>query len=164
MVLPVMDENKDVAKIIRYQCPICKKEYETTERAVKCKNRGFSPKFKIGDIVFSGAGYTWYNGDRRWISNPNVKFGRGRSQHKGCFKECCTYKFYWVIIDVDGYPDNLHKPRYHLATGAMKGKKGYQDKYIDMRSKSPEMVIEPPEYVVKDSKRFMEGVHENDNS
>src|SRR5690348_18164745 len=113
-------------KIEAYECSICKHEYQTFIEAYNCEQRGFAPSFKIGDIVTRGAGFGWFNGDRRWIANPKVRpFSRKCPNGSGnCFDECCTYKFYYVVTFVDGDERDGHRPRYHVWTGAMTGSEG----------------------------------------
>jgi hypothetical protein len=92
---------------VLYQCEICGATYKTQSDAKACEGCGFHPKFKIGDIVTFPSGYTWYNGDDVWIA--------GRS---GRDKE--TFMFYAVVVFVDGDPRDKHRPRYHLAHGAIR--------------------------------------------
>ena len=81
----------------RFLCQICKKEYFNVHDAEKCEQQGVEkPLFKVGAIVYARAGYGWYDGDIRWVINPNVKIG-GNPKHGNCFGKCCTMAFYYVI-------------------------------------------------------------------
>lgn len=133
-----------------YKCPICEKNYDNKEKAELCLKKGFSPKFKVGDIVFTKAGFGWFDGDEKWISNPGV---RKKQKHDHCFQDCCTYKFYYVISHIDGDSNDLHRVRYHVFTGAMKG--GYRDGYTFDTHYTPKLIENPPKFIVKDSKKFI---------
>lgn len=134
-----------------YECPICKKGYNNRREAESCLKEGFNPKFKVGDIVFTKAGFGWFDGDEKWISNPDA---RKKKKHDGCHSDCCTFKFYYVISHIDADPDDLHRVRYHVFTDAMKG--CYRDGYtFDVGHYTPELVENPPEYIVKNSKKFI---------
>lgn len=121
-------------KVVRWRCSFCGEEYKSAERARDCEALGFNPTVKVGDIVTCGGGFGWYDGDRRWITNPDVDLDiekhHGRRKKSNCFDVCCTYLFYYVVTSIDGdhlmtcgrrgRPVDAHRPRYHLFTRAMK--------------------------------------------
>ncbi len=148
-------------RIEQHSCDICGTVYDTLEEAQKCEAKGLrKPSVQVGDIVFGTAGFGWYDGDRGWISNPDVPV-RQKPCPNGdgnCFSECCTYRFYYVVtaIDLDdsGHLDSLHDRRYHLFTRAMT--KGYRCGYtFDQHHVKPKKVADPPLDVVETSKALI---------
>lgn len=117
--------------ITTFECQICGAEFATENEAILCEQQEFAPKFKAGDIVTVGKGFGWYDGDKLWVSNPNIELRPDvcPNRHGNCFNECCTYQFYYVVTYVDCEQRTSHRPRYHLATGAMSGKQGYRYGY-----------------------------------
>src|SRR5215472_17733973 len=111
--------------VTRYECETCEREYETALEAINCEARGFTPKFKVGDIVSLYHNYGWFNGQAEWIVNktPEVESRLMRrgvcpNRNSNCFGDCCNYTFYWVItfIDHDEREEDCHRPRYHVQT------------------------------------------------
>ena len=144
---------KEILVKTTYTCPICNSTYDTREEAVKCLAKKFKPKFKVGDIVFVRAGFGWYDGEKRWVSNPNVK---RNPEHGNCFGECCTFQFYYVVTFIDVDNDDSHRPRYHVFTNAMTGKEGYHGGYtFDVHHRTPSLVKNPPKFIVEDSKKLI---------
>lgn len=146
--------------IERYVCEICAKDYATPEEAAKCERRGrMRQRFKVGAIVTAGAGFGWFDGDKRWVSNPGaLKRGKKRSyEHKrlNCMSACCTYRFYYVVSAVERPREDPHGIRYHLFTGAMTGNDGYQAWWIEDPRRYLQRVVAPPKLVVEASKAFI---------
>ena len=111
--------------ITRFVCEICNKEYANKIDAEVCENQGIdNMDAKVGDIVYVTAGYGWYDGDKRWVMNPDVKTD---PKHGNCFGKCCTMAFYYVITAITQDPEDLHRIRYHIYTNAMTGKQGHQN-------------------------------------
>jgi hypothetical protein len=134
-----------------YRCPICKQGYDTQEGAMHCAEKGTEkPIVEVGDIVLGAAGFGWYDGDRKWIKNPDVK---KHPEHGNCFGICCTYAFYYVVTAIDTDPRDAHRIRYHLFTKAMSEEEGYNSGYtFNVGHIRPRKVREPPKEVVEDSK------------
>jgi hypothetical protein len=104
-----------------FACDICDAEYDNEAGALACEARG-KPNLivAVGDIVFGSAGFGWFDGDKKWVSNPTVSLKRKCPKGDGnCFDDCCTYRFYYVVSAIDVDPEDSHRPRYHLITGAM---------------------------------------------
>lgn len=143
-----------------FRCPICKSDHATLKGAEVCMAQGVDrPIVKVGDIVIAGYGYGWFDGDIRWVVNPQVVVNPGpepsmRTQpcpgkHGNCFDSCCTMGFYYVVTAID---HSGHRTRYHLFTKAMIGKDRpksgwtYNDGHV-----RPELVKKPKRFLVKDS-------------
>ncbi len=146
-------------EIKHYECGVCTSTYDSLEEAEGCEAKGVvKPSVAVGDIILAGAGFGWYDGDKKWISNPNVKL-RQKPCPNGdgnCFSDCCTYAFYYVVtaidLDDDDHLRSQHRRRYHLFTKAMSGK-GYRQGYtFDRYHAKPKKVDKPPAYVVRTSK------------
>ncbi len=138
-------------KIVRYACSICKTEYETNREAVTCEAKGLdAPVAKVGDIVFVRAGFGWFDGDKRWVSNRNVLEKVPKpNPHGNCFGECCTFQFYYVVTAID---NDGHRRRYHIMTKAMSGKQGHRGGYtFGSHHVTMRVVKKPPLFVTKDS-------------
>lgn len=152
--------------LTRYTCDICHREYPSARAAAICEREMGKPTVRPGDIVFVGAGFGWYDGDREWVSNPDVKLG-GIREHGNCFGECCTYRFYYVVTAVDrdlepAWDGEGHRWRYHLATKAMTGKHGHTGGYTyDVHHVKPKLVKRPPTHVVETSKDLIGRKSEN---
>lgn len=140
-----------VIKKISFLCGICEAIFDTEKEAEKCEAQGTdASEVKVGDIVFTHAGFNWFDGDRKWISNPKALDPREDRCKHNCFAPCCTYRFYFVVTKIDL---DAHRTRYHLATKAMSGTQGYRSGYTYNRGHfKPELVKNPPRSVVKDSK------------
>lgn len=137
---------------MHFICDKCQCVYDTFAKAERCetmKPKGL-PAFQVGDIVTYRAGFGWYDGDRRWISNPDVDPARPTCPHN-CFDVCCTWSFYYVITAIETDHDAY---LYHLMTGAMQGPDGYSTGQAIFDS-SLKKVQDPPAFVVEDSKRFI---------
>jgi hypothetical protein len=149
-----------VKRLDVFQCPVCKTDYSTRQEAEACLSRGVdSPIVKVGDIVILQYGYGWFDGDIRWVINPEVRVNPGLEpsprvrpcpKKKGnCFDSCCTMGFYYVVaaIDLSG-----HRTRYHALTKALSGKirpaGGWTFNTGHVR---PQLVKRPKRFLVKDS-------------
>lgn len=118
-----------------YYCEICNRGYGDAAAATTCEAKGREKvRAKVGDIVTGNAGFGWFDGDPKWISNPHVgtckpgglsTYG-SKPGHGNCFGDCCTYSFYYVITKIDGDPQDGHTARVHVATKAMSGTQGYR--------------------------------------
>lgn len=113
-----------------YACSHCRTEYRSEPEAIACEATGLpEPRLRVGDVVFAGAGYGWFDGDPRWVSNPDMLFGAKRHRDgRNCFEPCCTYRFYYIVTAIDRMYDNKqdhwrsdHAVRYHVRTLAMSG-------------------------------------------
>jgi hypothetical protein len=141
-------------QIIKYACGICDENYDTSVEAEQCEAKGLdAPVAEVGDIVFLRAGFGWFDGDVRWVLNPDVleRVKKIRpNPHGNCFSDCCTYKFYYVITAIDNY---YHRRRYHVKTKAMTGEQGYRGGYTFAGDHvKPIVVKEPPRFIIEDSK------------
>jgi hypothetical protein len=147
-----------------FVCGICDAEYESKHEALECEAQGL-PNYVVGvgDIVLGAAGFTWFDGDKKWIANPNVRLKTTGAQcpngDSNCFGECCTYQFYYVVTALDVDPDSGHSARYHLATQAMIGDTGYRSGYTFNKGHiAPKKVNDPPPHVLETSKALL-GLH-----
>lgn len=146
--------------ITRYACEICGKEYDLEAAALACEARGKPTyRFAVGDVVLAGAGFGWFDGDRRWVENYRrlhaagiAPPSRGVGGHGNCFSSCCTYQFYYVVTALAVEDDDGHAPRYYVATKAMTGAQGYAGGWTTeethVRLSKP---IAIPEFVWRDS-------------
>lgn len=145
----------------RYACESCGTEYRTRAEAAQCEARAaaIKPTVSVGDIVTARAGFGWYDGDRKWITNANKvdpqrhgnpgPFKRHECPHGdgNCFSECCTFSFYYVVTHIDAEAES-HRPRYHLVTNAMTGKQGYHAGYTyDEDHVAPKLATRVPRHV-----------------
>lgn len=131
---------------IIYRCPICQGIYENKAVALECLNSSDAALFKVGDIVEARYGFGWFNGDKKWVINPDVDtkpHGFGRD---------CSMGFYYVIshIDMSG-----HEVRYHLATKAMKEDSGYEKGFTFNRGHVTIRLISAPKAVEEQSKELI---------
>ncbi len=143
-----------------YRCELCKTDFDTAKTALACENRKKEKLIaNVGDIVFVKSGFGWFDGDKVWISNPDVMLKRSFEYKKcpngdsNCFGECCTYRFFYVVtaIDFEG-----HRARYHCATLAMTGIKGYASGYtFGSHHYTLVLVKNPPAKVIKASKALI---------
>src|ERR1041384_4433653 len=132
-----------------YQCEICRSIYEHRADALACERQGIpGAKLKVGDIILANGGFGWFDGDKAWISISSQRDP--------------GYSFYYVIpaIDLDlgrsDTPGYRHRTRYHLFTGAMSGKQGYQSGYTyDSGHLTPRLVKKPPKEVAQASLPYL---------
>ena len=142
-----------------YVCEICGVEYREEQAARDCEAQGVPQlSVEVGDIVLATSGFTWCDGDRRWIENPDVKLKSNGAQCPGgdsnCFDTCRTYQFYYVVTAIDLDPDDGHRARYHLATKAMSA--AYRDGFtFDKGHYAPRKVSDPPKDVIRSSKNLI---------
>ena len=143
-------------KIIKYACAICNQEFDEWHEAKKCEDRKMEKAIaKVGDIVFVRAGYGWYDGDMRWIMNPN-QLQKANPKHGNCFGKGCTLEFFYVITAIDKDPKRMHRLRYHIFTKAMSGKLGHREGYTFIGTHFGVKIIKnPPKFVVQDSKDLL---------
>jgi len=150
--------------ITDYQCEICDKRFPSVIQAESCEARGRDEaRFQMGDIVFGSAAFGWFDGDEAWVSNPGVRFNGAQSPLKpcpkkqgNCFDACCCFRFYYVVTRVDADDRDPHRTRYHIATDAMTGMKGYRGGCTYNRYHVPlKRVDNPPAYVVEASKALL---------
>jgi hypothetical protein len=168
----------------QYECEICHKRSDDRETILACEARGVEkPIVKVGDIVFMGAGFGWFDGDPAWVNNPDVRGPGGRNGDltvkpkpcpKGdsnCFDSCCNFRFYYVVTAIDtvkdhggfGYQSPGHRTRYHVETLAMTGRQGHRGPKFTFASDHvrPKVVKDPPEAVVRASKKLIGHVAEH---
>ena len=100
---------------IQYTCPYCDKGYKDKDKALLCRNQGIESydTLKVGDIVTAGAGFHWFDGDVKWVINPDVDL-RGHDKSMG---------FYYVITHIGTMG---HQAEYHIETLAMTGNNGHR--------------------------------------
>lgn len=136
-------------QLTSFQCEICSKIYASQEEGASCELRGEEkPILFVGDFVVRSAGFGWFDGDRDWVSNPNVPL---HQTHKyNCFESCCTYAFYYVITEIDKDPEDGHRLRYHLATKAMTGKQGHRVGYDYANNGFWKLVLQPSTKLIAD--------------
>lgn len=150
---------------IKYRCEGCNRDYDLQKEAQECeKNTETKRVVKVGDIVLARGDFEWFDGDIRWVSNPEVRTHPGSSpspvtdpkKHApryNCFDDCCCFTFYYVVsfIDIEN-----HRVRYHLTTNAMTGETGYKDGWtFNENHYLPRKVNVPPKFVIKDSKTLL---------
>ena len=121
-----------------YYCELCGRGYEDADAANACEAKGRETvNAKVGDIVVGRAGFGWFDGDPKWISNPEVgtcepgglsTYG-SKPGHGNCFGNCCTYSFYYVVTKIDGDARDGHRARVHCFTKAMSCAEGYRGGY-----------------------------------
>jgi len=154
----------EVEQIVLFRCPICKQDYVKEAFARNCLARGLDkPIVKVGDIVSMGYGYAWFDGDIRWVMNPNVRVNPGPEPSPAkklcrgaCFGSCCTMGFYYVVTAIDHSTEDPHRTRYHVFTKAMTGKKRPKGAYtFNTESGAPQIIKRPSPFVVKDSKSLI---------
>jgi hypothetical protein len=152
-----MNAGMSVEVITTFKCPICGTVYDKKEDAEKCLSKGTEkPIFRIGDIVTIGKDYGWFDGDERWVVEPEIaKDWIAKNRPMPNFKS--IMHFYYVVsaIDVDDsdYAKTIHRARYHLKTKAMTGEQGHIGGFTFGKGHyTPKKVENPPECVVKDSK------------
>lgn len=105
---------------VQYICDGCGEKFSDINEAISCEQSGEVERIcEVGDIVTGEGGFGWYDGDSRWITNPNVQLHQKPCPNKNgnCFSDCCTYFFYYVVTAID---QHKHRIRYHLTTRAMK--------------------------------------------
>lgn len=157
----------EVERIVLFRCPICKQQYVKEKFAEDCLAKGVdAPIVKVGDIVNMGYGYGWFDGDVRWVMNPEVRVNPGRDPSPpkrpcpkndgSCFDPCCTMGFYYVVTAIDFSTEDPHRTRYHVFTKAMTGKNRPKGAYtFGDGSGAPKLIRRPSPFVVKDSKSLI---------
>lgn len=141
--------------LTKYECEICRKEYDSEQSALECEKREIRlSKFKVGDIVYVCAGFTWYD-DRRWVINPRVKLG-GIKEHGNCSGKCCTYAFYYVVTAITHRSCERHRLAYHVSTNAITRNRGFEGGFVTIPGhRELELIKNPPKFIVKDSKKLI---------
>ena len=129
-----------------YECLVCKKRYDNLAEAEKCMSIKDEQLFIVGDIVELKYGFGWFDGDVRWVINPDV------DMTKHGFGKDCSMGFYYVItyIELDG-----HRVRYHAMTKAMSGRQGHVGGYTYNNGHYTPKLIDAPEFVKHDSKSLI---------
>lgn len=162
-----------VQTVKSYRCPICRSTYDLKKDAEKCLAQGKDdPVAKVGDIVTLNYGRGWYDGDRKWVVNPELgndkdptipswkkKDERVKKNHpedSNCFDSCCTMGFYYVVTKIDYDPRDKHRIRYHVFTKAMQAASGYSNGYtFNSGHYKPCKVENPPLEVLEESKKLI---------
>ena len=131
-----------------FQCEICNSKYPTAEGAKECEAQGVEKAiYKVGDVVKISRTFGWQDGDVRWCATRKVS----KKMHDGY-----ELTFLYVITAIELRPDTSHFLRYHLWTGAISGKQGYQNGWNTPQTHYRMMLVKkPPTFVRKDSKRFI---------
>lgn len=122
-------------------CPVCRKEYKSYGEAQDCINTTDQATVKVGDIVELKYGFGWFDGDKRWVINPDVDM----SKHG--FGSDCSMGFYYVVTHID---IKEHRTRYHVFTKAM-GLNGYRSGHTFNTGHWAPKKIDAPEFVKLDS-------------
>ena len=142
--------------LTRYACDWCNAEYKTKAETAACEADPGKQLTEVGDIVFNGSGFCWYDGDAGWISNPDIRLrGKCPKGDSNCFGACCTYQFFYVVTAIDreprplGWMEPRHPWSYHLVTLAMSGAQGHRGGYVYSIRKA---VGVPPAHVTTTSK------------
>jgi len=129
--------------IEKFVCPICHTQYDIKAEAQACLDRSVEKtSLTLGDIVEVKYGYGWFDGDKKWVINPDVDM----SKHG--FSKDCSMGFYYVITHIE--PDK-HRLRFHVFTKAMTGTQGHREGYTYLRGHYTPVKIDAPEDVVLDS-------------
>lgn len=129
-----------------FKCPGCGNEYEEKQQAINCMNRSDEPIVNVGDIVELKYGFGWFDGDKRWVINPDVDM----SKHG--FGSDCSMGFYYVVTHID---QENHRARYHVATKAMTGKQGHRRWFTYNTGHYRPKLIDAPDFVKEDSKSLI---------
>lgn len=149
-----------------YECPTCNRRYYDRATAQACAERPVDiERYKVGDIVLTTYGYSWFDGSRVWIENKRL-LGRKNWQKlryrcrrfRNCSGRCCTLGFYYVVSKVDRDPEDGHRVRYHLATGALtppKGMRAVGGYTFNEHHQSLVLVKRPPRQVLAAAKAFI---------
>lgn len=137
---------------MKFVCEKCRGTYDTFAEAERCETMKprRPPRHQVGDIVTYQAGYHWYDGDPRWVINPDVDPKKRTCQHN-CFDLCCTWGFFYVITAIE---TDHNRYLYHLVTSAMTGASGHARTLVTSPT-DLKKVEDPPAFVVEDSKRFI---------
>lgn len=126
----------NVKTITTHICGKCGNEYgdDSMRSAVECCLPPLKLPYKVGQIVTTGQGFGWADGDRRWIVNPQVHGDRPLEQayrvpackdgNGNCFNSCCCMIFYYVITEIERL-DSPNGAILTLHTKAMTGASGY---------------------------------------
>lgn len=125
-----------------FVCPVCTQEYNTREEAEECMNSTDKPLARVGDIVETVYRFGWFDGDEKWVINPEG--GRGKDRLMG---------LYYVVTHIELIG---HKHKYHLCTNAMTTRegRGYR-KIMVLHGHYPIKLIDAPEYVKQGSKKLI---------
>lgn len=120
----------------KWKCPYCANVYDTKAEAQRCIRDALAhqPRFAVGEVVRVPRGFGWFDGATEWVAGSAGKF-HGQDMHA----------FYYVVVHVDNDPHEPHRPRYHLATRAMSGARGYRMGYtFDQHHITPERLATQP--------------------
>lgn len=156
-----------------FSCDVCHKTHNSYQRALDCEfTEPNLLNVKVGDIVTAQFGFGWYNGDKRWLVNPELeltgsilvgdmsvpvrKKGKcpNHSLSWNCFDRCCTWGFYYVVTDMR-LRKNSHLMIYSVRTGAMEEPNGHIGGWTGSNHVRLTAVTDPPPFVVEDSKRLI---------
>lgn len=130
--------------IIKYECPVCKKQYLEKEEAERCMNTEFKPNLEVGEIVKLHPRFGWYDGKSNWIQSGSV----------GDVSNLLS--FYYVVTEIDRDKRDPHRVRYHVATMAMSPQTGYHRGYtFDEGHFTPQKVENPQFEIIEDSKQLI---------
>lgn len=127
-----------------YRCPVCGLEYDSREKAEACmKQQKEETDLQVGDIVEAKYGFGWWDGDEKWIINPeaNLKIHGFGPKH--------SLGFYYVITKIE---NENHRLKFHLFTKAMKPSTGYSQGYTYLNGHYLPKKIKAPKSVIEDSK------------
>ncbi len=144
---------------VQYICEGCGGKFDGIDKAIACEAvEGVRiDDIEVGDIVLAKSGFGWFNGDKRWITNPNIKL---RARHAyNCFGPCCTFQFFYVVTLID---EQEHRARYHLRTRAMadKRKSGGEMGHIggytfNVHHITPKKVDRPPPFLLRSGRSLV---------
>jgi hypothetical protein len=78
--------------ITHYKCEFCKTPYATADLAQLCEAQSDKTRDRVGEIVLAKSGFGWFDGERSWGSNLDVRLKTlGARCPKGddnCFASC----------------------------------------------------------------------------
>lgn len=129
--------------ITKFFCPMCMNKFDHREQAQACLDRAVEKTdLKVGDIVEVKYGYGWFDGDKKWVINPDVD----RSNHG--FTKDRSMGFYYVITHIE---TEQHRLRFHVVTKAMTGENGHRHGYTYLTGHCTPKKINAPESVKFDA-------------
>jgi hypothetical protein len=145
-------KKKKVIQIIRWKCPVCKKEYENKKDADDCFAIPSIKLFKVGDVVIPNKYYKmgWFDGDPKWVVNIDEYKRDNPNNLPGIVK----IGFYYIITAITKSEHNPHQINYHMETLAMTGNQGYRQCYNFISEYTGKLycdmikVENPPQYIL----------------
>ena len=130
------DSAGTVSSHIRYRCSVCQSMYETQGAAEACAAQGIrgmdtGHALEVGDVVVGYPRYGWFDGDPKWVVNPDKGHIAQFDELANKFKGSQMHSFYYVVTHIGLDPGsfnrayNGHRLQYWVKTKAMSGTQGY---------------------------------------